>query len=136
MRTASSICNVPMAAKTVAPWPELTAGLAVCATAQIAQQAASVWLGWWWVDSADTARNKTDNASHADQRLHNRMNYPSLQIRLSKAYNGYPAKRNAGQVTIERPLFLWQVMWSLPEGAKRRPRAGLDLPVARVTSVR
>ncbi len=36
----------PIAANTGTQWLEVTAGLAVCETTQIVQEAASVWLGW------------------------------------------------------------------------------------------
>jgi hypothetical protein len=62
------------AAKTGVLLVEWGAGLAVCATTQIEQEADSAWLGWWWVDSAAAVQNIKDRQSHADHRIHNRMN--------------------------------------------------------------
>jgi len=69
-----------MAAKTGALWLEPTVGLALCATTQIEQEAASVWLGWLWVDSAAAVHNKRDRPSHADHRRHNLMNFPTARL--------------------------------------------------------
>ena len=65
--TASS-CSRPTAAKTGVVSVVLAAGLALCATTQMVQEAASVWLGWLWRDSAATVHNIRDRHSHADQR--------------------------------------------------------------------
>ncbi len=43
--TTFSSCNWPIAANTGAAWPEMAAGLALCATTQIKQDAESVWFG-------------------------------------------------------------------------------------------
>jgi hypothetical protein len=43
--TTSSSCNSATAAKTGLAWLGLIVGLALCATTQIEQEAASVWLG-------------------------------------------------------------------------------------------
>ena len=58
----------PTAAKTGLLALETAAGAAVCATTQIEQEEASVWLGWLWRDSAATVHNIRDRHSHADQR--------------------------------------------------------------------
>jgi hypothetical protein len=65
--TASS-CSWPMAEKTGVVSVELGAGLALCATTQMVQEAASVWLGWLWRDSAATVHSIRDRQSQADQR--------------------------------------------------------------------
>ena len=67
--TISFSCRIPIAAKTGAAWLELAAGLAVCATTQIEQEAASLGLGWLCVDSAATVHNMRDRESHTDHRL-------------------------------------------------------------------
>jgi hypothetical protein len=89
----SSSCSNPTAANAGPVWPELTAGLALCATTQIEQEAASVLVGWLWVDSAATVHNIRDRQTHADHRIHTRMNFP-LRVTLFSAYNGYPAQSN------------------------------------------
>jgi hypothetical protein len=89
----------PIAANTGTERLEAIAGRAVCATTQIVQEAASVWLGCWWVDSAATVHKSKDRARQADQRIHRFINSP-VEIRLSEAYNGYPAQSNFRQVTM------------------------------------
>jgi hypothetical protein len=93
--------NKPMATKTGAFCAMLMAGVAVCATTQMVQVAASVGLGWVWVDSTAAVQNIRDRQSHADKRTQDRMSFPALGFRLDSAYNGYPQYRNAGQVTID-----------------------------------
>lgn len=63
-RTMSS-WNRPTAAKTGARFVEIGAGFAVCATTQIEHEAASVCVGWQWVDSAAAVHNISDSDSHA-----------------------------------------------------------------------
>jgi hypothetical protein len=83
---------MPTAVKMGAVSLELGAGLAVCAATQSEQVAASVWLGWLWVDSAAAVHNIRDRQSHTDQRT--QMRIFRLRIRLASAYNGYPPKSN------------------------------------------
>jgi len=96
----SSSCSRPTAAKTGAAWPELAAGLALCAATQIEQEADSVRVAWLWVDSAAAVQNIRDRQSHADHRNHRRINFP-FRIRLSLAYKGYPPQGKSNQVTID-----------------------------------
>ena len=65
--TASS-CSNSTAEKTGLVSVELGAGLALCATTQRVQEAASVWFGWLWRDSAATVHSIRDRHNHADQR--------------------------------------------------------------------
>jgi hypothetical protein len=60
-------------AKTGRTWVELTVGVVLCAATQIEQAAASVWLGWLWIDSTAAVHNIRDRQSHADQRITARM---------------------------------------------------------------
>jgi hypothetical protein len=48
-------------------------GLELCAATQIEQVAASVWLGWLWIDSTAAVHNIRDRQNHADQRIMERM---------------------------------------------------------------
>jgi hypothetical protein len=82
-------------------WPESAAGLALCAATQIKQDAESVWFGWLWVDSAATVHTIRDRQSQADHRTQTRI-ISRFAIRLLRAYNGYPQRRNFRQVTISR----------------------------------
>ena len=54
----------------------MTDGLAVCAATQIEQEAASVWLGWLWVDSAAAVHTIRDRQSHASHLIHLRTCFP------------------------------------------------------------
>ncbi len=78
--TASS-CNRPMAAKTGVASAEAGAGLALCAATQMVQEAAAVWLGWLWVDSAVTVHSIRDRQSQADQRITERI-FPAMESML------------------------------------------------------
>ena len=53
-----------------------SAGLAVCAATQIEQEAASVWLGCWWVDSAAAVHSRRDRQNQAGHRNHERIIVP------------------------------------------------------------
>jgi hypothetical protein len=64
----SSSCSRPTGVKMGRAGLEMAAGLALCATAQMEQEADSVWLGWLWVDSAATVHNIRDRQSHASHR--------------------------------------------------------------------
>lgn len=70
--TVSFSWRRPTAAKTGVPCAPLTVGLAVCAARQIEQEAASVLLGWLWVDSAAAVHSIRDRQSHTDQRTQKR----------------------------------------------------------------
>jgi len=99
--STSSSCRRPTSANTGAAWPEVAAGLALCAATQIEQEEDSVRFGWLWVDSAATAHNIRDRQSQADHRTQTRIDFP-LWVRLLRAYNGYPQRCNFRQVTIGR----------------------------------
>jgi hypothetical protein len=105
LATMSFSCSTPTLAKTGRVWLEVIVGRVLCAATQIEQEAASVWFGWLWVDSAAAVQTISDRQIHADHLNHNRMISPGtdfpLRIRLSKAYNGYLAQDNLRQVTIE-----------------------------------
>jgi hypothetical protein len=75
--TTSSSCKTPIAAKTGAVWPELTVGRVLCATMQSEHEAASVWLGCWWVDSAAAVHNIRDRHSQADHLIQERTVFPA-----------------------------------------------------------
>jgi len=63
----SSSCSSPMAAKTGSLASDVVAGAVLWAATQIEQEAASIWLGWLWRDSAATVHSIKDRHSHADQ---------------------------------------------------------------------
>jgi len=67
-RTASSR-STPTVVKTGRTWVEVMVGLELCAATQIEQVAASVWLGWLWMDSTAAVHNIRDRQNHADQRI-------------------------------------------------------------------
>jgi len=69
----SSSCSSPTAANTGRACVQLAVGVVVWATTQIEQDAASVLLGWLWVDSATAVHNIRDRQSHANHRKVNRM---------------------------------------------------------------
>jgi hypothetical protein len=99
--TTSFSCSSPIAANSGVEWLEPAVGLALCATMQIEQEAASVWFGWLWVDSTATVHNSKDSASPADHRTHRRIISPALRLNYLIAYNDYLSQSNAGQVTID-----------------------------------
>jgi hypothetical protein len=66
----------PTAAKTGVILGEIGAGLAVCATTQIEQDAASVRFGWLCVDSAAAVHSIRDRQTHAEHRISNRIGFP------------------------------------------------------------
>ena len=74
-RTSSS-CSWPTAANTGVAWPEIAAGLALCAATQIEQEVDSVRFGWWCVDSAATVHSIRDRQSQADHRTQTRIGFP------------------------------------------------------------
>jgi len=78
--TTSFSCATPTAAKTGVVSVELGAGLAVCATTQIVQDAFSVWPGWMWIDSAAAVQSIKDRHNHAEHRTHDLMNIPSSRL--------------------------------------------------------
>ena len=61
-------CSSPTAAKIGLLESDTAAGAALRAATQIEQEAASVWLGWLWRDSAATVHSIKDRHSHVDQR--------------------------------------------------------------------
>jgi hypothetical protein len=63
----------PIAAKIGAACPEVTVGLALCATTQIEHAADSVRLRCRWADSAAAVHNIRDRQSQADHRTHTRI---------------------------------------------------------------
>lgn len=78
--TTDSSWNTPTATNTGASCAMLVAGLALWATTQMLQVAASVALGCVWVDSTAAVHNIKDKQNHADQRTHKRMNFPALGL--------------------------------------------------------
>lgn len=66
----------PTAANTGAGWPEMIAGLALCAATQIKQDAESAWFGWLWLVSAATVHSIKDRQSSADHRTQTRIDFP------------------------------------------------------------
>ena len=113
--TTSCSRNSPSVASTGRAELETTTGLALCATTQIEQAAASVRVGWLWADSTATIHNIKDRQSQAGHLIQRRIvnAYDALQnafscrerlptkhsqhsrsgIRLPSAYNGYPPQR-------------------------------------------
>ena len=71
--TMSSSWKRPIAAKIGVECAAATAGLAVWATTQREQEAASVWVGWTCVDSAAAVHSIRDSAIHADHRIQERI---------------------------------------------------------------
>lgn len=63
--TTSSSCRRRTVARTGATWVEFSAGLALCATTQIEQEALSVRVEWLWADSATAIHNIKDRQSQA-----------------------------------------------------------------------
>jgi hypothetical protein len=94
LATISSSWKRPIAVKTGVAWAVVIAGLAVWATTQMEQEAASVWVGWTCVDSAAAVHSIRDSAIHAEHRIHKRIVKAvgsCFEIRLVLAYNGYLA---------------------------------------------
>jgi ribosomal protein S18 len=52
-----------------------------------------------WVDSAAAVHSNRDRHRQADQRTHERIDFPTA-LRLLKAYNGYLGKAMPRQVTM------------------------------------
>jgi hypothetical protein len=71
--TTSFSFSRPTAANTGLSGLGMVAGAALCAATQIEQEAASVWLGWLWRDSAAAVHNISDRHSQADQRRRERI---------------------------------------------------------------
>lgn len=74
--TTSSSCSRPTAARIGALALDAGLGLALCATTQIEQEASSFGVGWTWVHSSAAVHTIRDRQSHADHRIHNRMEDP------------------------------------------------------------
>jgi hypothetical protein len=66
----------PTVAKIGVVLGEIGAGLAVCATTQIVQEAASVRFGWLCVDSTAAVHSIRDRQTHAEHRISNRIGFP------------------------------------------------------------
>lgn len=102
--------NRPMVMKTGALRAMLNAGLALWATTQMLQVAASFWLGCVWVNSTAAVHNIRDRQSHAEQRTQNRIQFPAFGIRLVSAYKGYLVDGNVPKVIQPpRPFTVAQI---------------------------
>ncbi len=69
----SSRRSRPTSANTGGAWWALTVGLALCATTQSEQAAASVRLGWMCAGSAAAVHNIRDRQNQVDHLIHKRI---------------------------------------------------------------